>query len=380
MLLLKNSLFKGLPSYEDRLLLPESPELDPRDLIDQKTPAILRLFFTTLTGKSCKGENPKPKRVLADLARTLGFLVLGIVSGNLAFILSNYGLLLLPVSWSCILYSIRKLRLTEQHACSHNAIFDKNDWNSWLGEAISILTLTLNFKDYQRAHTQTHHSEKLLTPVDETYRFLINEAVFRFGMSREEAWVHFWLTLISPSFHLRQLRSRLSQTFFSNSSKHNLFAWFFWISILGIVAFTQSWLFFFWIWLPSITVLFQMSHLFRNCVEHRFALNKLEKTAAIFCAEKPPLFTASDSSVMQLLSWIRWWLRIFLYHVPSRIFVLTGDSPWHDVHHRYPGDKDWINGYIRRQIEVDKGIDYIESWGLCEAMDETFKSLKEEKS
>ncbi|MFM7579473.1 MAG: hypothetical protein ACKO5Q_21385, partial [Microcystaceae cyanobacterium] len=47
----------------------------------------------------------------------------------------------------------------------------------------------------------------------------------------------------------------------------------------------------------------------------------------------------------------RWWLRLFFYHLPVRLLILTGDSPVHDYHHRRPAS-DWVNAHCDRQAEL----------------------------
>jgi hypothetical protein len=236
-------------------------------------------------------------------------------------------------------------------------------------------------------HNGSHHSTKLLTPGDETYEYLITTVGFRLGMTVEEAWKHLWRTLFSLKFHLRQFGARLTATFLSKSPSHNLFSLAFWVSILSIVAFTNSWLAFVVAWVIPISVLFEASSLLRQCVEHRFpvpttaqrtleVLNQM--TAAIFCGEPIPKFDSSASWIERLVGWTCWSLRTGFYHGLTRLLILPGDSAGaHDWHHRYPGANDWLNAIFKRQQEVEQGMEYCHSWGLIEAIDKTFNSLSQ---
>ncbi|GFZ90547.1 hypothetical protein CYANOKiyG1_00850 [Okeania sp. KiyG1] len=112
----------------------------------------------------------------------------------------------------------------------------------------------------------------------------------------------------------------------------------------------------------------------RQCVEHKFGNIPEEITSAIFCGEEPPVFNHSDSIWVKVLGVTRWWMRVFFYHLPVRLLILTGDSPVHDYHHKRPGN-DWVNAHIDRQAEVEAGVSYAHSWGLLEAIDKTFESL-----
>ena len=83
------------------------------------------------------------------------------------------------------------------------------------------------------------------------------------------------------------------------------------------------------------------------------------------------------------MAWGYWAARMLFYHLPARALVLTGDSPCHDYHHRYPTSKAWPNAIFERQADLDAGCPgwpepYQETWGLLEAMDETFKSLSQQ--
>jgi hypothetical protein len=244
--------------------------------------------------------------------------------------------------------------------------------------------LTLNFKDYQQGHTKTHHSDKLLTPGEETFDYLIEVVGFKRGMTAHEAWHHLWITLFSPTFHIYRFASRLTATFLSDSLNHNLLSFTFWFGILGFITITNSWLAFLVAWVIPISFLFEASSLLRQCVEHRFSTSTTaeitpellsQMTLAIFCGESPPKLNPDALWSEQFLAWTYWWLRMLFYHLPSRILVLTGDSPCHDWHHRNIGSRKWIACIFERQKSVDAGVEYQHRWGLLEAIDETFKSL-----
>jgi fatty acid desaturase len=376
---------KSDPSWGDHT--PLLSDSDPRELMKQNLPDWLQPFLTQLTAKPFIGEQPHEKSKLGDVIKTFAVLGIGVTTSILAISQPDSLLGLIPIGWILTIHGSRKLRLTIVHACSHHGVFTNRKINQWLGEFSSILTLTLNFKAYQKGHNGDHHSRKLLTPGDETYEYLITTVGFRLGMTVEEAWRHLWRTLFSPEFHIRQFIARLKATFLSESPSHNLLSLVFWASILGVVTITNSWLAFVVAWVIPISVLFEASSLLRQCVEHRFpvpttaertpeVLNQM--TAAIFCGEPIPQFGSSASWIERLVGWTRWSLRMVFYHGLTRLLVLPGDSAGaHDWHHRHPGVSDWVNAIFKRQQEVDQGIEYYHSWGLMEAINETFKSLSQ---
>ena len=67
-------------------------------------------------------------------------------------------------------------------------------------------------------------------------------------------------------------------------------------------------------------------------------------------------------------------------HLFARVFVLVGDAPCHDFHHRRPASRRWTDYIHARQKDADNGcptypLGYIETWGLFEAIDENLASL-----
>jgi len=63
-----------------------------------------------------------------------------------------------------------------------------------------------------------------------------------------------------------------------------------------------------------------------------------------------------------------------------RMFVMVGDAPCHDFHHRRPSSKRWTSYIQARQSDMEAGspgfnTDYSETWGLFRAVDQTLESL-----
>jgi hypothetical protein len=63
-----------------------------------------------------------------------------------------------------------------------------------------------------------------------------------------------------------------------------------------------------------------------------------------------------------------------------RLFVMVGDSPCHDFHHRRPASKTWTSYIQAREKDLHRvvaadGTRYNECWGLLRAVDLTLSSL-----
>lgn len=367
------------------------PLSDPiRESMQEDLPEWMQSFLTWLTAKPYRGQTPFHCSPIGLLWSACWAIAFGYLLCGWAIAQGSGWLLLIPAGWSLTLYGTRMLRLTIQHACAHRAVFGDRQANTWLGETISILTLTRSFPTYQRSHLKTHHTAVLLQPGDETYEYLINTVGFRPDMTVRQLWQHLWKTLLSPEFHHRVFAGRFKACFLSPCPRHNLLARTSWLAILGLITFTHSWTTFLVAWGIPITVLFQASSCLRQCVEHRWPASnsdlhpyaKLNQmTAAIFLGEPTPSHESSNSKVDQWLAWSRWTLRMLFYHLPARTLVLSGDSPCHDYHHRHPGAKDWANCIFARQKDLEAGLQkgeapYLGTWGLFEAINETFNSLQ----
>lgn len=64
----------------------------------------------------------------------------------------------------------------------------------------------------------------------------------------------------------------------------------------------------------------------------------------------------------------------------SRAFVLVGDAPCHDFHHRRPANRKWTSYAHARQQDSDAGspgfpVGYTENWGLIRAVDSNLATL-----
>jgi hypothetical protein len=64
-------------------------------------------------------------------------------------------------------------------------------------------------------------------------------------------------------------------------------------------------------------------------------------------------------------------------HLPTKLFVLQGDSPCHDTHHVRPG-ADWANYEVERQKLAESGFPLSANWGLVAAIEDFFKSLQKQ--
>ncbi|WP_204150623.1 hypothetical protein [Leptolyngbya sp. CCY15150] len=362
-----------------------------RDLPDWLQP-----LLTIVTAKPYTGEMVRFRRTpLQHLAGAVVSTILGISISSLGMMLGAGGVSLVPIGWGLTVHGTHKLYLTLRHACAHYTVTGHRRLDDAIGNAISVLTLSLNHRAYQRRYLQVHHAARLLKPGDGTYDFLIQTAGLRPGKSLSWLWRKVILTLISPRIHLRRLLDRLSGCFFSDDWVHNLVALVWWGLVTTVVTLGQVWLPFLVVWGIPITVLFNVVTALRLFVEHRWPHPQYrnarhrralaEMTAAIFFGEATPEFSGAEPGWVRVYRWALWWGRLLGYHLPARALVLTGDAPCHDYHHRHPSSRDWSNASVARQQDLEAGcpgwpISYLENWGLCAAIQDSLMSLSRQSS
>jgi hypothetical protein len=100
-------------------------------------------------------------------------------------------------------------------------------------------------------------------------------------------------------------------------------------------------------------------------------------TSGRFSGEAPP--PAGLPSMHRALAWARWVARMALVHLPTRAYVLVGDLPVHDWHHRMI-NRDWPDAFYARQRDLEGGCPgwpepYTEVWGLVSAINAVFQVL-----
>ena len=352
-------------------------------------PQWLQGFLTWLTTQPVSGQ-AYPVRSSSYQVLT-GFLSLlcGVAMSVIAFQLGDVFYALLPFSWIVTVSGMRKLQVVIYHHCSHGTVF-KSKWaNLILGEVISIFLVIKDFRTYKRDHMAHHSSNKLLTYEDETAQDL-GEIGLLPGVARNLLWQRLLISFISPVAHTRWMLNRIRNCFLSLNFLHNLMAICFWISLIVTVNYYQLWNQFIVVWLFPLTILYHISRILRLVAEHRWPTAEINNargkmfvclsTIAVFNGEAlPPRSENYFSNFFRILIWL---LKIIFIHLFARVFVLVGDTPCHDYHHRRPTSREWGNYILAREDDKSKGcpgypVNYAEIWGLFNAVNTNLKSLSE---
>jgi hypothetical protein len=234
-----------------------------------------------------------------------------------------------------------------------------------------------------------HHSaKKLLTAEDEFAQFVFDMCGLEAGMPKAKLWRRIVVNVASPLFHGRFLWRRVRASLCSHDRLHNLFGIAVWLASFAGAAGAGVLLPFLVLWVLPVTVLLQIATIFRILCEHRFpdaplieARNKLFvclATTGVFPGVAPPAY--QEPPLLRSLGWLSWWAEMLTVQLFVRLFVLVGDAPCHDYHHRRPASKRWTNYAHARQKDRNDGcsgfpVNYCDSWGLFRTIDQNLATL-----
>ena len=95
------------------------------------------------------------------------------------------------------------------------------------------------------------------------------------------------------------------------------------------------------------------------------------------CSAPPP---ADEPPDLRVAGWAAWWAEMLTLQLFVRLFVLVGDAPCHDYHHRRPASRRWTSYAHARQQDRLEGcrgfpVNYCDSWGLFRTIDANLATL-----
>jgi fatty acid desaturase len=368
---------------------PASPQ--PRREMAERLPAAVQPFLTWLTAKPRAGEAVVERpgwhyaalaaaQVLAGVA--LGALCLGAQMPRWAALVG------VPLGWLLTSSGLGLLQVVVFHHCSHGTVFAAREWNILAGRLTSALLLFKHFDIYKREHMLHHSANKLLTDEDEFADFVFGTCGLVGGVSRRRLWLRVVGHLVSPAFHARFAWRRARAAMRSPDPMHNLLALTAWLFVLGSATHAGCLGIVLVVWVLPATVLLQVATVFRILCEHCFPDEAIivargrdlphHATSGVFPGRCPP--PRHLAAAPRLAGWALWWLEMLSWQMFVRLFVMVGDAPCHDFHHRRPASRKWTS-YIqaresdRARVQAAADTEYNECWGLLQAVDRTLASL-----
>jgi fatty acid desaturase len=365
-------------------VLPSPVPDNPRTSM-QVLPGFLQPILTWITGQPLPGQRPWRLRPIHHLLASIAPLAAGVSLGVL-LIRHGWWVVLIPISWILTTHGMRKLRAMILHQCSHGNFFRNRQVDSIIGHLIAFLFITQEYANYRLEHASDHHSVHHMTMRDPTVQFLIIGLKTRPRMSRRRMWSRLWITIFSPYYHISATYTRVASHFRGTSVGYRAAMIIMLAGQVLFVTLTGKWLVFILVWLFPLTALFNASAVIRVCTRHLFPIPDVvitgkdaiaSHTNGIFLGDEVP--DAHVPPLQRLVMWMRWWLRIAFVHLPARLFVMVGDAPCHDYHHRFPRSPDWANYLFARQQDLQEGHagwpPYTEVWGMTNAINAVFDSL-----
>jgi hypothetical protein len=184
-------------------------------------------------------------------------------------------------------------------------------------------------------------------------------------------WTKLWQTAISPQFHWLFLEARSKANFMNESIYRRMITLLLIVLLISGAILTQSFPKFVLAIIFPLTFLYHIASLLQFLSEHEWGgthNDTTTKSHGRFCGTAPP----TNAS---FLDWCYWTIQM-LGHFLVRVAVLSGEMPEHDWHHKSPKtQKEWANGTYARQREIEAGKDYIEFWGIDQAIEHVFQGL-----
>ncbi len=364
---------------------------DPRVDMAGRLPAFVQPFLTWLTAKPAPDEAAASRTPMSYVVEALLMTFGGCALSAAAFaLLGGHAVLfwiVLPAGLLATTSGLGLFQVVIFHHCSHGTVFSTRERNRQAGRLVSAILLFKHFDLYQREHMLHHNANKLFTDEDEFTDFVVGICDLRSSMSRTQLWRRLVLLLASPWFHGRFMYKRVCGSVFSKDRTHNLIGFGVWGAVLAGGALTHTLVQAAVIWVLPLTVLLQIATVFRILCEHRLPSEEViekrgrdlvcEATAGVFAGVRPP--ARSLPAPARLAAWGWWWANMLTVQVFVRLFVLVGDAPCHDFHHRRPGKK-WTGYTYARQSDLEAGcpgfpLNYVDTWGLFRAIDENFAAM-----
>ncbi len=361
----------------------------PRAVMAERLPEWMQPFLTWLTARPRSGEPVRELSPTYFVAVALVQTIAGVALSCLALHLP-----ILPaalVLFAGLLLASSGLGLFQVvvfHHCSHGTVFKSRQTNIRVGRLISALLLFKHFDIYKSEHMLHHNHKKLLTEEDEFADFVFGMCGLEAALPKRELWRRVLVNLVSPAFHGRFLLRRVRAAWWSHDRLHNAVGISAWTALAGLAITTGHLPMLLVGWVLPVTVLLQVATVFRILCEHRFPEPEMilsrgkdfasHATAGVFPGSAPP--QVSCRSVAGAARWLAWWADMLTVQLFVRLFVLVGDAPCHDFHHRRPASRRWTSYIQARQADLDAGAPgfrthYQESWGLFRAVDENLASL-----
>lgn len=353
-------------------------------------PGFMQPFLSWLTAKPLP-EDLDRVRVLKPMHHILvsaGLIASGALLAGLGYLHGNVALWLL--GFVVATGGIKQMQVMICHNCAHDMVFESREKNLTVGRIISGALMLKPFDTYKHEHTLHHSSKTLLTDDDDTLSYLQSVVGLKPSDSITTMWTKLVSTAFSPLAILRSFWGRLKASATAPNRRVSALTLLFWASLALLSIALGHFDLFMMAWVVPVFAGYHISTTFRLAAEHTWPSVEVlerrgidficESTTAVFIGEE--LHIPEGAGIVRRYAHIGLWLiKMLAFHLFIRLFVMVGDTPCHDFHHRRPRSKEWPN-YItareRDRIEGSKPFptNYGENWGYINAVTTNFRNFQ----
>ncbi|SHN89884.1 hypothetical protein BHECKSOX_2489 [Bathymodiolus heckerae thiotrophic gill symbiont] len=343
-------------------------------------------FSTWLTGKSLSTQKPS---ISNHWYYYVGFVLsIFLISLWLGFYnLSNYqNISIMLLSWAGLVFSSRRMAAVILHQSVHGRLSKNKAVDAVFGDLVTILMITQDFKTYQHDHCNVHHAPRTFATVNDPIVMFFTKLGIQPGLTKNKLYINFFTTIFSPLFHIKFFITRLRYNININRPTRSIFS-IAYISLLVYLSYyiSGNLLSLFIAFIIPVAIFYQVSAFVEMCSEHAW----FDSTPKSIAEREQDLYFYAD------ISWGRfcgsqypnnkgykilaWYFSQLCFHLPVRLFILVGDLPQHDYHHRKPLCLNWINATYNRQNSASNPEKdepkYTEIWGLQNAINHVFNIM-----
>lgn len=353
-------------------------------------PGFMQPFLSWLTAKPLPEDLDKvrPLKPFHHIVVSAGLIAGGALLAGIGYSQASIALWLL--GFVLATGGIKQMQVMICHNCAHDMVFESRETNMTVGRIISGVLMLKPFDTYKSEHALHHSSKTLLTDDDDTLSYLQSVVGLKPSDSIASMWTKLVSTALSPLAVLRSCWGRLKSTATAENRRVAALTLVFWAGLALLSAALGHFDLFIVAWVIPIFAGYHISTTFRLAAEHTWpSVDVLERRGIDFiCESTTGVFIGEELRIPEGAGTVRrfahisvWLIKMLAFHLFVRVFVMVGDTPCHDFHHRRPRSKDWPN-YItareRDRIEGSKPFptNYAETWGYINSVTTNFRNFQ----
>lgn len=354
-------------------------------------PGFMQPFLSWLTAKPLPEDINQVRRLkpVHHILVSAGLIAIGVMLSAIGYLYGS------PVPWLLGFVvatgGIKQMQVMICHNCAHDMVFKQREWNLRVGRLISGLLMLKPFDIYKHEHTLHHSSRTLLTDEDDTLSYLQGVVGLKPSDSIAMMWAKLVTTALSPLVMLRSAWGRLKATATAPNRAVSALTLIFWTTLACLATALGYFDLFVMAWVIPVFAGYHISTTFRLVAEHTWpGIDVLERRGIDFiCESTTGVFIGEELRIPDGAGAVRrrahiglWLIKMLGFHLFIRLFVMVGDTPCHDFHHRRPRSKDWPNYVTARERDRLEGAhpfptNYTDYWGYINAVTTNFRKFQQ---